>query len=70
MKKVAAEHPHVLGVVEVLGVGVVAVEPQAVLVVFDVEHVRVAIAVSFCARRHLRSLSLDYSSDCILFWAI
>jgi hypothetical protein len=38
--------------------------------VFDVEHVRVTIAVSFCARRHLRSLSLDYSSDCILFWAI
>jgi len=54
MKKVAAEHPHVLGVVEVLGVGVVAVEPQAVLVVFDVEHVRVAIAVSF-VRDALRS---------------
>jgi hypothetical protein len=47
MKKVATEHPHVVSVVEVLGVSVVAVEPQAVLVVFDIEHVQVAIAVGF-----------------------
>ena len=47
MKKVATEHPHVVGVVEVVRVRIVAVEPQAVLVVFDVEHVRVTIAVGF-----------------------
>jgi hypothetical protein len=47
MKKVAAEHPDVLGVVDVVRVGIVAVEPETVLVAFDVEHVRVTIAVGF-----------------------
>lgn len=70
MKKVATEHPHVVSVVEVLGVGIVAVEPETVLIAFDVEHVRVAVAVGFRTIHPLKPLSFDYSQDCILFWAI
>lgn len=47
MKKVATEHPHVVGIVEIVRVRIVAVEPQTVLVMFDVEHVRVTITIGF-----------------------
>ena len=70
IKKVAAEHPPVVAIPEVVGVAVVAVQPQAVLVVFDVEDLEVAIGVRFVRDAARKPLSFDYSRNCILFWAI
>ena len=48
MKRVAKrEHPPVVTIPDVLGVGIVAVQPPTVLIVVDVEHVRVAVRVSY-----------------------
>lgn len=47
MERVARhEDPAVVRIPDVVGIAVIAVEPQPVLVAFDVEHVRVAIRVS------------------------
>ena len=55
MKRVsAAEHPTVVGIPLVVGVAIVRVEPDAVLVAFDVKHIEVAIGISERALRHLR----------------
>lgn len=45
MKRVATEDPDVVGIPLIVGVGIVGVEPHPVGVVFEVEHVRVAIGV-------------------------
>lgn len=47
MKRVATEHPLVVSVPEVVRVAVVAVQPQVIVVVFDVEDLEVAIGVRF-----------------------
>ena len=44
-KIVAGKHPDLVAVVEVLGVGIVAVQPEPVVIVFDVEDLEVAIRV-------------------------
>lgn len=41
----AGEHPDLVAIVEVLGVGIVAVQPESVVIVFDVEDLEVAIRV-------------------------
>jgi len=41
----AGKHPDIVAVVEVLGVGIVAVQPEPVVIAFDVEHLEVAIRV-------------------------
>jgi|TARA_Y100000310_G_scaffold163662_1_gene163484 hypothetical protein len=47
-KPVAAdEHPSVVRIPDVVGVTIVAVEPELVLVTLDVEHVEVAVRVRF-----------------------
>ena len=47
-KRVAGtnEHPAIAGIPDVVGVVVVAVEPQTIIIVFDVEHVEVAVRVA------------------------
>ncbi len=45
MKRVATEDPEVVGIPLIVGVGIVGVEPHTVGVVFEVEHVRVAVGV-------------------------
>jgi len=40
------EHPTVVSVPDVVRVAVVAVQPQFVVVVFDIEHVQVAVRIS------------------------
>jgi len=46
MKPVATdEHPAVVAIPDVVGVVIVGVEPTGIIVVFDVEHVRVAIGI-------------------------
>ncbi|MBI3495481.1 hypothetical protein HY065_02550 [Candidatus Berkelbacteria bacterium] len=47
MKTVATEHPTVVAVPGVVRVAVVTVEPQVIVVMFDVEDLGVAIGVSF-----------------------
>jgi hypothetical protein len=47
MKRVAAdEHHTVVSIPEIVGIAVVAVEPETVVIVFDVPHVEVAVRVS------------------------
>lgn len=41
------EQPIVIAVPEVLGIAIVAVEPEVVVVVLNVEHVEVAVRVSY-----------------------
>lgn len=48
----AGEHPAVVGIPHVVGVAVVAVEPPAIVVVFDVEHVLIAVGIHERARCH------------------
>lgn len=47
MERIAGthEHPAMAGTPDVVGVTVVGVEPEAVLVAFDVEHVEVTVRV-------------------------
>lgn len=45
MKRVATEDPEIVGIPLIVGVGIVGVEPHAIRVVFEVEHVRIAIGV-------------------------
>jgi len=47
MKIVAAEHPTVVAIPEVVGVTVVAVEPQVVVIAFDVEDLELAVGIRF-----------------------
>lgn len=47
MKTVAAEHPAVVAIPEVVRVTIVAVEPLVIAVVFDVENLEVAVGVRF-----------------------
>lgn len=49
----AGEHPAVVGIPHVVGVAVVAVEPPAIVVVFDIEHVLIAVGIRERARCHL-----------------
>ena len=48
----AGEHPAVVGIPRVVGVAVVAVEPPAIVVVFDIEHVEIAVGIRERARCH------------------
>ena len=46
LKRVAAgKHPAVAAIPEVVGIVVVAVQPQAIVVPFNVEHLEVAVRV-------------------------
>lgn len=40
------EHPLIVGIPDVVGVIIVAVEPQAIVIVFHVEHVEVAVRIA------------------------
>lgn len=46
-KKVAGtdEHPLIVGIPDVVGVAIIAVEPQAIVIVFHIEHVEVAVRI-------------------------
>lgn len=68
MKRVAeAEDEQVLGVVQVVGVTIVPVEPQTVLIVFDVEDVQVTVRIADYIRRLLK-LPYEYSKwACVVF---
>ena len=47
IKRVATdEHEAIVGIPDVVGIVIVAVEPQAIIVAFHVEHVQVAIRVA------------------------
>jgi len=48
IKRVAGtdEHPLVVGIPDVVGIAVIAVEPEAIVIVFDVEHVEVAVRIA------------------------
>ena len=48
MKRLARldKHPTVVAVPEVVGTTIVGIQPEIVLVAFDVEHVQVAVRVS------------------------
>lgn len=41
----AGEHPAVVGIPLVVGVAVVRVEPPTIVIVFDVEHVEIAVGI-------------------------
>ena len=46
MKPVATgEHPAVVAIPDVVGVVPIGVEPTVIVVVFDVEHVRIAVGI-------------------------
>ena len=47
-KRVAGtdEHPLVVSIPDVVGVVIVAVEPQTIIIVFHVEHVQVTVRVT------------------------
>ncbi|MEK7501043.1 MAG: hypothetical protein AAB642_02880 [Patescibacteria group bacterium] len=48
MKRVAAEkNPEVVAVPEVVGVAMVGVEPEVIVVVINIEHVRIAVRVGY-----------------------
>jgi hypothetical protein len=52
MERVATEDPEVIGIPLTVRVGVIGVEPHAVRVVLEVEHVGIAVGVD-CALSHL-----------------
>jgi len=68
MKQVAeAEGEPVLGIVQVVGVAIVPVEPETILVVFDAEDVQVAVRIADYIRRLLK-LPYEYSKRaCVVF---
>ena len=68
MKRVAeAENEPVLRKEQVVGVTVVPVEPETVLIVFDVEDVQVAVRIADYIRR-LLELPYEYSKRaCVVF---
>ena len=43
----ANEHPAIVGIPEVVRVAIVAVEPPTIVIVLHVEHLEVAVRVSF-----------------------
>ncbi len=61
------EHPTVVSIPDIVRVVVVHVEPLPIVVVFDVEHVEVAIRVRVMYKISSVPLPLDNSRDCIVF---
>lgn len=48
MKRFAtSEDPAVIAIPEVVGVAIVAVQPQAIVVVFHLEHLEVAVRIGY-----------------------
>ncbi len=52
MKRFATEDPEVVRIPLIVGVGIIGVEPHAIRVVFEVEHVWITVGVD-CALSHL-----------------
>ena len=64
MKKFASpEHEPVVGIEEIVRVTVVAVEPEAVVIVLHIEDVQVAVRIAKCAKRHLKHHPLNSLRD-------
>jgi len=45
MKQLSEKYPPVLGIPAILGVVIVGVEPTIIAVVFDIEHIQIAVRV-------------------------
>lgn len=76
IKTVAGEDPDLVAVVEVLGIGIVAVQPAPIVIVFDIEDLEVAVRVgkvrnALCSHclliRKVRNLKAVYNlaSKCL-----
>ena len=68
--QLAGEHPDLVTAVEVLGVGIVAVQPEPVLIAFDVEDLEVAVRVGFvrdASRYHCSSTRISFRDQELYF---
>lgn len=66
MKRVAGtEDETVVGIPAVVGLAIVAVEPQTIVIVLHVEDVQIAVRVAECIACHLIHCPSDYSPGCM-----
>ena len=66
MKRVSNEDPTVVGIEDILRIEPIRVQPQVIIVVFNIEHVQIAVRVGECDTPSM-PLFLEYSWNCILF---